>query len=137
LDHDLRMVSETNLLAETVLIAHLVVIAFNVFGLIVIPLGGWRRWGFVRMRSWRLLHLGLLAVVALQALVGRACILTILQDTMVGAETRTPLIMGFVNRVIFWPLPLWAFAAIYVLVCVYAAALWWIVPPTSRPRMSD
>jgi hypothetical protein len=45
--------------------------------------------------------------------------------------------MGFVNRVIFWPLPLWAFAAIYVLVCVYAAALWWIVPPTSRPRLSD
>jgi hypothetical protein len=130
------MASETNL-AVAVLIAHLVVIAFNVLGLIVIPLGGWLRWRFVRVRWWRLLHLGMLAVVALQALVGRACILTIMQETMVGAETRTPLIVGFVNRVIYWPLPLWAFTAIYVLVCVYAAALWWIVPPTSRPRMSD
>jgi hypothetical protein len=130
------MAPEPNILAEAVLIAHLAVIAFNLFGLIAIPLGGWLGWGFVRVRWWRRLHLGLLAVVALQALAGRACILTILQAALVGADTgRTPLIMGFVNRIIFWPLPLWVFTTIYAFIWVYALALWWIVPPARHAPM--
>jgi hypothetical protein len=121
------------ILATAVLIAHLAVIAFNLFGLIAIPLGGYLGWGLVRVRWWRLVHLGLLAVVALQALAGRACFLTILQGALNGADTRpTPLIIGFVNRMIFWPLPLWVFTALYVVVWVYALALWWIVPPERR-----
>lgn len=132
------MVSRPHLLAEAVLIAHLLVIAFNLFGLIAIPLGGWLGWRFVRVRWWRLLHLGLLAVVALQALAGRACVLTILQAAATGGQTRpTPLIMGFVNRLIYWPLPLWAFAAIYVLTLAYALALWRIVPPRRRTGLPE
>jgi Protein of Unknown function (DUF2784) len=124
------------ILATAVLIAHLAVIAFNLFGLIAIPLGALLGWGFVRVRWWRLIHLGLLAVVALQALAGRACFLTLLQGALNGADIRpTPLIMGFVNRMIFWPLPLWVFTALYVVVWVYALALWWIVPPERRPSL--
>jgi hypothetical protein len=131
------MAPEPNILAEAVLIAHLAVIAFNLFGLIAIPLGGWLGWGFVRVRWWRQLHLGLLAVVALQALAGRACVLTILQAALAGADTgRAPLIMGLVNRIIFWPLPLWVFTTIYALIWVYALALWWIVPPARHAPMS-
>ena len=40
-------------LADLVLSLHVAVIAFNVFGLIAIPLGSWRRWGFVRAPLWR------------------------------------------------------------------------------------
>jgi hypothetical protein len=63
--------------AAAVLATHLVVIGFNLFGLVAIPLGGWRGWRFVRVRWWRLLHLGSLALVAVQALFGRACFLTL------------------------------------------------------------
>ena len=127
------MVAEANGLAAAILIAHLAVIAFNLLGLIAIPLGALLGWRFVRVRWWRLVHLGLLAVVALQALAGRACILTILHDELTGGGHRPePLIMAFVNRMIFWPLPLWAFTAIYVVVWLYVLALWWIVPPTAR-----
>jgi hypothetical protein len=131
------MVAEANGLAAAVLIAHLAVIAFNLLGLIVIPLGALLGWRVVRVRWWRLVHFGLLAVVALQALAGRACILTILQDELTGADHRPePMIMAFVNRMIFWPLPLWAFTAIYVVVWLYVLALWWIVPPTARTSTS-
>ncbi len=41
----------------------------------------------------------------------------------------TPLIMGWVDRLIFWPLPLWVFAAAYVVLFVHVLALWWLVPP--------
>lgn len=122
-------------LAETVLAAHLAVIAFNVLGLVVIPLGGWLGWRFVRVAWWRWPHLALIALVAAQALAGRACILTVLEDQLAGAGTAgPPLIMGFVNRMIFWPLPLWAFAAAYVSVFFYVVGLLWLVPIERRPR---
>lgn len=126
-------------LAEAVLFAHLVVIAFNVVGLVVIPLGGWLGWRVVRVRWWRLLHLASIAVVAAQALAGRACVLTILEEKLMGdATTGPPLIMGFVNRLIFWPLPLWAFAVLYVLLFVYVIALLRLVPldPPARGAKS-
>jgi len=120
------------ILAEAVLAAHLAVILFNVFGLIAVPLGAVCGWRFVRVRWWRLLHLVSLAAVAAQAVFGRACILTIWQAALTGEPGRpTPLIMGWVNRVIYWPLPLWVFAAFYLLVFGYALALLWLVPPAA------
>jgi len=81
-----------------------------------------------------LLHLASMAVVALQALAGRACFLTILEGRLAGAGAApTPLIMRVINRVIFWPLPLWAFAALYVLVFLYVIVLLRLVPVERRP----
>lgn len=120
------------MLAAAILSVHLAIIAFNVFGLVAIPIGGWRGWGFVREPVWRLAHVGCLALVAVQAVAGRACFLTLWQDEASGAATRTPLIMGFVNRLLFWRLPIWAFAAAYVAIFAYALALLWIVPIRRR-----
>lgn len=117
-------------LAQAVLAVHLVVIAFNVFGLIAIPLGGWLGWRWVRVRWWRWLHLASMAVVAAQAAAGQACFLTIVQARLSGGGgAPEPLIMGVVNRLIFWPLPLWAFAGLYLLLLAYVLALMKLVPP--------
>lgn len=120
------------IVAGLVLAAHVGVIAFNLFGLIVIPLGGWRGWRFVRARAWRLLHLACLAVVAVQALLGRACFLTIWQDQLAGAPDQAPLVARVINGLIYWPLPLWVFTAAYVAIFAYAVALWFLVPPKPR-----
>ena len=120
------------LIGGAVLAIHLAIIAFNLFGLVAIPLGAWRGWAFVRVRWWRLLHLASLLIVALQALFGRACFLTVWQNELAGAATREPLVMRIVNGLIYWPLPMWAFTAAYVVVAVYALALWRLVPPASR-----
>jgi hypothetical protein len=117
------------LLGQAVLATHLVVIAFNVFGLVAIPLGAWRGWGWVRVRWWRALHVASLAVVALQAALGRACFLTIWQTGLGGGGRADPLIMRWVNNVIYWPLPLWVFTAAYLAVFAYVVALWiWVRP---------
>ena len=113
---------------------HVAVIAFNVFGLLAIPIGAWRGWSFVRARGWRLLHLASLAVVAVQALFGRACFLTIWQDELSGARAQPPLIMRLVNSVIYWPLPMWVFTAAYVAVFASVVALWFLVPPRRSSR---
>jgi hypothetical protein len=78
------------ILADAVLALHVGIILFNVFGLVVIPLGGWLGWRFVRVAWWRLLHLGAMAVVAMQALVGQACFLTLWQDALVGMGQGEP-----------------------------------------------
>ena len=123
-------------LALAVLAMHVAVITFNVFGLVVIPLGAWRGWAFVRVFAWRAVHLVLLFVVALQALLGRACFLTLWQaalDQNAGqAASREPLIARWVDSVIFWNLPIWFFAVLYVAVLIYAVALWRWVPPVRR-----
>ena len=83
----------------------------------------------MRILWLRLLHLASLAVVAVQAVLGRACFLTDWQDALTGGGAEDPLIMRWVNSVVFWPLPPWVFAAGYVAVFAYVAALWWLVPP--------
>ena len=106
-------------IAEAILWVHVVVIAFNLFGLVAIPLGAWIGWKFVRVFWWRALHLGLLGIVALQAVLGRACFLTIWESDF------------------YWPLPLWFFAMLYVAVCAFTLLLWWLIPPQSpRPGRS-
>jgi hypothetical protein len=121
--------------ALAVLALHLLVIAFNLFGLVVVPLGAWRHWGFVKIFWWRALHLASLAVVALQAVLGRACFLTLWQHALERDDGGArPLLAGWISRLIFWPLPLWVFAVIYVAVWLYALALWWWVPPRRAHR---
>jgi len=114
-------------LAEAILALHLVVIAFNVAGLIVIPIGAWRGWRLVRIVWLRLLHLVLLAVVAGQALAGRACVLTLWQDELTG-RAAAPLVMRVVDGFIYWDLPMWVFTTIYVAVFLYVVALSLFVP---------
>ena len=107
------------------------IIAFNIAGCVLIPIGAWRAWRWVRGFWWRLAHLLSLAIVAVQALLGRACFLTVWQGDLSGVSNAQPLIAGWINRLIYWPLPLWAFAVAYVVVFAYVVALWICV----RPRM--
>jgi hypothetical protein len=117
--------------ALSILLLHVAVIAFNVAGCVLVPIGAWRGWRWVREFWWRLAHLLSLAVVALQALFGRACFLTIWQGDLSGSVHVQPLIAGWIDRLIYWPLPLWVFALAYVVVFAYVTALWvWV-----RPRM--
>lgn len=117
--------------AIAVLALHFAIIAFNVAGCLLIPVGAWRGWSWVREFWWRLAHLLSIAVVALQAMLGRACFLTLWQGDRSGSAQVQPLIAGWMNRLIYWPLPLRVFAVAYVVVFVYVIALWiWV-----RPRM--
>jgi hypothetical protein len=116
-------------LGQAILCVHLAVIAFNVAGLAAIPLGAALRWRWVRVRWWRALHVASWTVVALQAVLGRACFLTVWQDELTGARARPPLIERAVERLIYWPLPIWVFGAIYLALFATVLLLWRLVPP--------
>ncbi|HWG79716.1 MAG TPA: DUF2784 domain-containing protein [Stellaceae bacterium] len=132
-------------LARLVLAAHVAIIIFNVAGLVVIPLGAWRGWGFVRIFWWRALHLAILAAVAVQALFARPCFLTLWQSALEErageSASSAPLIARWLHDLLFWPLPLWFFAvrALCRGLALRAAA---VAPGAAAPahgarRMSD
>lgn len=116
-------------LAQAILAVHLVVIVFNVAMLGLIPFGAALGWRFIRLAWLRLLHLVLMAVVVAQALAGRACILTIWQNRLAGGSAAPePMIMRWLDGLIYWNLPIWVFAALYSAVFVYIVALCVWVP---------
>ena len=124
--------------ALAVLYFHFAVVLFNLFWLIAVPVGAWLGLRFVRNYWWRAAHIAVLILVAAQAVAGRLCFLTILQNNLQGrAGDITPpsLITRIVTRAIYWPLPDWAFAPLYVLALVWAALLWIYVPPRRTHRM--
>lgn len=119
-------------LGQLVLAVHLAVIAFNVLGLVAIPVGAWRGWTSVRIRWWRQLHLVSWLVVAVQAILGRACFLTVWQDDLTGGAAGDPMIMRWVNGLIYWDLPMWVFAGLYLALFALVLVLWKTVPPTRK-----
>ncbi|MEO5812771.1 MAG: DUF2784 family protein [Rhodanobacter sp.] len=81
----------------------------------------------MRWLWWRLPHLLSLAVVAVQAMLGRACFLTIWQGDASGSAHVEPLLEGWMDRLIYWPFPMWVIAVAYVAVFAYVIALWiWV-----------
>ncbi len=121
--------------ATLILFGHFAIVVFNVFGLVAIPAGKWLSWEFVREFWWRFAHVLSLAMVALQAVLGRACLFTIWENALradAGSAEPPPMIANWINSVLYWPLPLWVFAAGYVGVLLYTLLLWRWVPPRIR-----
>jgi hypothetical protein len=125
--------------ALAILYFHFAVVVFNVFWLVAVPIGAWLEWRFVRNYRWRIAHIAALILVAAQAVAGRLCFLTIMQDYLqgrAGGQIGPPsLLTRIVTRAIYWPLPDWVFAPLYVLALVFAVLLWIFVPPRRTHRM--
>jgi len=122
-------------LAQVILGVHFVIIAFNVLALVVIPVGAKAGWRLVRWAWLRLLHLGIMAVVAGQALAGKACFLTIWENELTGNRTAPePMIAHWVDGLIYWNVPIWGFAIFYSVLFLYVVGLTVLVPFGRRFR---
>ena len=121
-----------------VLYFHVAVVVFNVFWLVAVPVGAWFGWSFIRSFRWRIIHLAVLVIVAVQAAAGRLCFLTIFQNEFQaasGTNARPSLLTRIAMNAIYWPLPGWVFAPLYVLGFAFAVFLWFAVPPRRRYRV--
>ena len=124
-------------MADAILLLHFAIVLFITSGFILIPLGAGRRWKWVRHRGYRLLHLLGIAFVALEALVGLACPLTVWEDILRGQSgTREGFIERWVGALLYWDLPMWVFTLAYVGAAGVAMVLWRVVPP-AQPHSRD
>lgn len=118
-------------MADAALAVHALVVVFNVGGLIAILVGGLRDWGWIRHRGFRVTHLGLVAFVTLEALLGFTCPLTTLEDGLRGIETTQSFVGRWLAALIYWNAPPWAFAVAYSAFLGLVCWAWWKWPPKS------
>jgi hypothetical protein len=119
------------LLANAVLLIHAAVVIFNVGGLFAIWLGAWRKCNWVRNRTFRMAHLGLILFIAAEAVLGVACPLTVLEDWLRGTGSGQGFIEGWVHSWLYWDLPSWVFVVVYTKFAALVAATWKLVPPAA------
>jgi len=122
------------LFADLIAAIHFGYVAFVVFGLLVILLGGLLRWRFVRNIWFRILHLAMILIVVAEALLGIICPLTIWEyELRVAAGQQDISDVSFVARLIhqlmFFEFPPIVFLVGYCLFGLAILASWWLIPP--------
>jgi MFS family permease len=122
-------------LADVVLALHFAYVLFVVGGLIAIWLGHALHWRWVRNWWFRVLHFAAIALVAMEAVVGVWCPLTLLEDRLrPGEEAGTSFVQRWLHALLFYDWPAWVFTALYLSFAAVVAGTFILLPP--RPRSS-
>jgi hypothetical protein len=120
-------------LADLVLLLHAAFVVFVIVGLVLIILGGWRGWRWVRNPWFRLAHLLAIGVVVTQAWLGVLCPLTTLEMTLRirAGEAVYPgsFIAHWLETLLYYRAPAWVFTLCYTLFGLLVIASWYAVCP--------
>ena len=128
------------LLADAVLLSHFAVVVFVVGGLVVVLVGNMRQWGWVNSLSFRVAHVLAIGIVVVQAWLGKLCPLTILESWLRRQGGEVPYTASFIEhwiqRVLYYEAPHWAFTVAYTAFGLLVIAAWWYFPPKGRAARS-
>ncbi|MBI5683671.1 MAG: DUF2784 domain-containing protein [Verrucomicrobia bacterium] len=121
-------------LADAVLVVHFAYVAFVVVGLLMIWVGYFLRWSFVRNFWFRLAHLCCMGVVVMESVFGMTCPLTTWEMKLrllasSGQYYQGSFIQHWVHRVLFYSASEGVFLAIYGSFFVLLLLSLWIVKP--------
>jgi hypothetical protein len=122
------------LVADAILVLHFLFVLFVTGGLLLIWIGAWRGWSWVRNPAFRIAHLIAIAYVAGESLAGMACPLTEWEDALRGAASDKSFIARWIHRLMFFALPEWVFTVIYTVFATVIVATLWFIPPRRGTR---
>lgn len=121
------------ILADAALVVHAAYILFVTGGVVVIWLGGWLGWRWVRNPWFRVAHLAAIGLVIGQAWLGIDCPLTTLEThwrERAGQEAyRASFVAHWLHRLIFFEAPPWVFATAYTAFGGLVVGSWFLVRP--------
>jgi hypothetical protein len=119
--------------ADALLFLHAAVVLFVVLGQLLIMIGGWRGWAWIRRPVFRWTHLATIGVVVVQAWLGQLCPLTIWEQdlrTLAGQQSHDQsFVAHWIGAWLYWDLPAWVFVAAYTAFGVLVLASWYRWPP--------
>ena len=125
-------------LADIIAIVHLGYVIFVILGFILILMGIALRWNWVRNLWFRIIHLVAIAAVALEAILGINCPLTVLEFSLrygvPPSERRVSLVGTIVDSMLYYDAPTWLFTIIYTVFAVLVAVTFILAPPTRKKR---
>ncbi|MBW1715601.1 MAG: DUF2784 domain-containing protein [Deltaproteobacteria bacterium] len=124
------------ILADTIAIIHLGYVIFVILGFILILVGILLKWKWIRNLWFRVVHLGAIGGVALEALLGINCPLTVLEfELRYGAtpsDGRLSFVGNIVDSILFYDAPAWLFAIIYSAFAILVAITFILAPPSRK-----
>jgi hypothetical protein len=129
------------LAADGLLVLHTLFVAFVVFGLVLVVIGGLRQWQWVRNPWFRLLHLVAIGFVVVQSWAGQICPLTLWENSLRRCAGEAGYSQSFIGHwletLLYYDAPAWAFVVAYTGFGTLVLATWWWVKPRfsrSAPR---
>jgi hypothetical protein len=120
------------MIADLLLVVHFAIVLFIVGGLAAVWLGAALGWRWVRNPWFRYLHLAAIGYVALEALLGVACPLTVWEDVLRGGARPDSFVGRWVRRFLYYDAPEWVFTVGYVAWALATLATLRLVPPRRR-----
>ncbi|OGT05732.1 MAG: hypothetical protein A2143_11390 [Gallionellales bacterium RBG_16_57_15] len=123
-------------LADLILVTHALFVAFVVLGLVVILIGKYRRWNWVRNLWLRLIHLLAIGVVIAESWLGLVCPLTgwenRLREAAGGEVYSNPFIQHWLHEILFYDFDPWVFTVAYTAFGLLVLVAWLFVPPERK-----
>lgn len=122
------------LAADVILSLHVLVVAFNVFGLILIIIGYVLKWSWVRNPWFRYAHLAAISVVIIQSWVGVVCPFTTWEMALRSKAGETvysgTFISHWLESILYYHASPWVFVIIYTAFGALVIASWFMVRPS-------
>ncbi len=119
--------------ADAILITHVLFVVFVVLGLILIFVGKFLSWHWVRNPWFRVTHLLGIGVVVLQSWFGVICPLTIWEMDLRSKAGETVyegyFITHWLNELLYYQAPSWVFVVCYTVFGGLALSSWFLVRP--------
>jgi uncharacterized protein DUF2784 len=129
----MRKMNRYLLLADGVAVFHAAYVAFVTIGFALIAAGIVMRWEWARAFWFRVAHLGAIAFVCAESLMGTACPLTTLEGqlrAMSGEASHSrDFVCYWVDRLIYYDFPPWAFVVAYAVFGILVAIGFILAPP--------
>ena len=119
-------------LADAVLVVHALFVLFVAGGLLATWIGIALGARFAFNPWFRGAHLGAIAFVVVESLLGYLCPLTIWEDALRGSASEEGFVQRWIHAWLYWSLPAWIFNAIYVAFGALVAWTWLRFPPRAR-----
>ena len=120
------------MIADAILVVHFGIVLFIIGGLVAVWIGAALGWRWIRNPWFRYAHLGAIAFVAGEALVGMACPLTVWEDALRGGVRAESFVGRWVRWLLFYQAPEWVFTVAYVAWAIATLLTLRAVPPRRR-----
>lgn len=120
------------MIADAILVVHFGIVLFIVAGLFAVWIGAGLGWQWVRNPWFRYAHLGAIAFVAAEAVMGVACPLTVWEDALRGGVRAESFVGRWVRWLLFYEAPEWVFTTLYVAWAAATLLTLRAVPPRRR-----
>jgi hypothetical protein len=120
-------------LADAIVAVHVAYMAFIILGQLAIMIGAVLKWQWIRNPWFRAAHLAAIVIVALEAVFGVRCPLTLWENELrvaAGQEANGESFVGrLLHHLLFFDLPSWVFTLSYVSFALLVLIMLFLAPP--------